>query len=154
MAKASLSKLQALRETGTLNPHPEKVTDPLFQEEEFLDPHDLVQVKYEMLRRAQKEGTSILSAASAFGFSRPVFYQAQKLFEQEGLAGLLPQRRGPKQAHKLTGEVMEAVQQALAQDPALRAPALARLVKERFGLSVHPRSIERALSRQEKKLPG
>jgi len=154
MAKASLSKLQALRETGTLNPHPEKVTDPLFQEEEFLDPHDLVQVKYEMLRRAQKEGTSILSAASAFGFSRPAFYQAQKLFEQEGLAGLLPQRRGPKQAHKLTGEVMEAVQQALAQDPALRAPALARLVKERFGLSVHPRSIERALSRQEKKLPG
>lgn len=153
MPKASSSKLQVLREMGTLNPHPEKVTDPLFQEEEFLDPHDLIQVKYEMLRRVQKEGMPVLNAAAVFGFSRPAFYQAQKQFEQGGLAGLLPQRRGPKEAHKLTGEVMEAIQQVLTQDSTLRAPKLAKLVKEKFGFSVHPRSIERALSRQRKKLP-
>jgi hypothetical protein len=40
-----------------LNPSPERVTDELFQE--FFDPRDLVQVKYEMLRRVQTEGQPV-----------------------------------------------------------------------------------------------
>ena len=39
---------------------------------------------------------------------------------------------------------------ARAAAPALRAPQLAQLVAERFGVTVHPRSIERALSQPEK----
>ena len=45
------AKLRSLREQGTLNPRPQAVTDDLFTASEFFDPHDLVQVKYEMLRR-------------------------------------------------------------------------------------------------------
>ena len=62
---------------------------------EFFDPRDLVQVKYEMLRRAREEGVAVSRAAEAFGFSRVAFYQIQRAFESEGLAGLLPRRRGP-----------------------------------------------------------
>src|SRR5208283_4501845 len=49
------SKTDALAEDGTLNPAPEKVRDPKFQEDGFFDPRDIVQVKYEMLRRASVE---------------------------------------------------------------------------------------------------
>ena len=49
------SKADILREEGTLNPAPEKVRDPKFQQSEFFDPRDVVQVKYEMLRRVSVE---------------------------------------------------------------------------------------------------
>ena len=89
-------KREALQEQGTLNPRPRAVTDPLFAEDSFFDPRDLVQVKYEMLRRVQSEGHSVTDAAAAFGFSRPSFYQALSAFEGDGLAGLVPHKRGPK----------------------------------------------------------
>lgn len=145
------SKARALREEGTLNLHPETVHDVLFQENEFFDPRDLLQVKYEMLRRVRVEGQSIQQAAETFGFSRPSFYKAQKAFDQEGIPGLLPQRRGPHGAHKLTGEIMEAIEQMVQEDQTVRAPALAKRIEEQFGLTVHPRSIERALARRKKK---
>lgn len=145
------SRLLALRQHGALNPHPAKIRDELFQRGEFFDPRDLVQVKYEMLRRVQKEGHPVSRTAAAFGFSRPSFYKAQGAFQQEGLPGLLPKKRGPKGARKLTGAVMDFVTAALAEDDQLDGRALAQLIEQRFGLEVHPRSIERALERQEKK---
>jgi len=98
-------KLETLRQYGALNPRPEDVTDELFKAGEFFDARDVVQVKYEMLRRVEKEGRPITEAASAFGFSRPSFYQAQFAFEQGGIAGLVPHKRGPKEAHKLTNKI-------------------------------------------------
>jgi transposase len=144
-------KLHSLRQQGTLNPRPQTVTDELFANSEFFDARDLVQVKYEMLRRVQKEDRPISVAAAAFGFSRPSFYQAQSAFEQDGLAGLVPRKRGPKAAHKLTAEIIDSLQQARQQDPSLRTSQLAALVKQRFQLVVHPRTIERGLARSQKK---
>ena len=99
-------KTQALRRSGTLNLRPQDVHDELFREREFFDSRDLVQVKYEMLRRVSKEGHSISQAAASFGFSRPSFYQALTAFDTSGLAGLVPQKRGPKQGHKLTPQIL------------------------------------------------
>ena len=145
------SKTQALCENGTLHPHPETVHDERFQENDFFDARDSLQVKYEMLRRVAVEGKSIKKTAEEFGFSRPSFYHARSAFEAEGLAGLLPQRRGPQRAHKLKERVMEFIEQSLQADESLRASGLAERVERRFGLCVHPRSIERALERRRKK---
>jgi len=145
------SKVEALQDQGTLNTHPEKVRDEFFLENDFFDPRDLAQVKYEMLRRAHVDGYSLKDAAEAFGFSRPTFYKTQAAFEESGLQGLIPRRRGPRGAHKLTGEVMSFVEQILVADESLRGPALALRIEERFGVRVHPRSIERALARRQKK---
>jgi hypothetical protein len=82
-------KIRALQQQGTLNPRPKAVRDPLFLQDDFFDPRDLVQVKYEMLRRVRTEGQSVTDAAVSFGFSRPSFYQAQSAFEDDGLAGLV-----------------------------------------------------------------
>ncbi len=145
-------KTRALQQEASLYPHPEQVTDELFLTHEFFDPRDLVQVKYEMLRRVQSEGQAVSQSAAHFGFSRPSFYQAQAAFQQGGLPALMPQKRGPKKAHKLTAEVLALVRQAQQQDPSLRPAALALLVKNTYGITVHPRSIERALTRSQKKL--
>jgi transposase len=144
-------KSLALRQQGCLNPHPDHVKDELFQAREFFDPRDLVQVKYEMLRRVETEGLSVSRSAAAFGFSRPSFYQAQKTFQQGGLPALMPRRRGPKQAHKLTAEVLAFLRQARQEDPSLRPAVLASRIQDRYGITVHSRSIERALVRSQKK---
>src|SRR5712691_2326826 len=140
-------KTLALRQQGCLNPHPELVTDELFQAREFFDPRDLVQVKYEMLRRVETEGLPVSRSAAAFGFSRPSFYQAQETFQQGGLPALMPQKRGPKQAHKLTAEVLAFLRQVRQEDPWLRPAALASRIQDRYGITVHPRSIAPAWMR-------
>jgi transposase len=151
MAKRRSPKAEALLCNGTLNPHPERVQDKSFLENDFFDPRDLLQVKYEMVRKTQVEGEAVTKAAGAFGFSRPSLYQARRAFEQGGLSGLIPQRRGPKQAHKLTGAVMAFIQEALQADESLSMAELVRMVKEQFDVRVHRRSIERALVRRQKK---
>ena len=145
------SKSRALREHGSLHPRPSQVRDPIFQDSEFFDPRDLVLVKYEMIRRVRVDRRPVSEAAEAFGFSRVALYQAMAAFQAEGLPGLLPRRRGPKAANKLTDPVLEFIDRQRAADRSLRAPALAKRVQEHLGLSVHPRSIERALARRAKK---
>lgn len=147
------TKVERLRQLGALNPHPERVRAPWFQSSGFFDAHDLVQVKYEMLRQVNLECASKAKAAALFGVSRPTFYQAEAAFARDGLAGLLPrasipQQRGPKGAHKLRPEVMDFIEQRLKADGHVHARALARQIEAELGLSVHPRSIERALARK------
>lgn len=150
MAKRPDAKSQYLRAHGTLNPRPQLVSDELFLDSEFFDPRDLVLVKYEMLRRVRLDEMDVTEAAAAFGFSRPSFYHAQSLFQQGGLAGLIPKRPGPQQAHKLSDKILDYLRQQLAVNDLLRATQLRQLVLEKFGLAVHPRSIERALHREKK----
>lgn len=151
MPEALTPKGRTLHDNGTLNRRPEGVTDPLFLEHEFFDAGDLLQVKYEMLRRVQTEGWSVTQAAQRFGFSRLSLYHALSAFEREGLGGLVAKKRGPKGAHKLSHEIMAFLEQLLEHEPTLNARALAQHVEQRFALSVHPRSVERALKRRKKK---
>jgi transposase-like protein len=109
-------KLEALEESGTANPHPDAVHDPAFVDSDFFDPRDLVQVRYEMLRRVRTEGQSVADAAARFGVSRPTFYKVQTDFNRTGLPGLLPAKRGPHGPHKLTAEVMRFVEAEVAKE--------------------------------------
>jgi transposase len=142
-------KVAALRAERSLNPRPHAVTDERFARSEFLDARDLVQVKYEMVRRARVDGEPVSRAADAFGFSRPSFYAAQAALDRGGLAALVPARPGPKRAHKMTGEVVSFSREQLAADPTLSSQALVERIDERFGITVHRRSVERALARAE-----
>jgi transposase len=143
-------KEESLRAARALNPRPDVVADAAFAESEFLDARDLVQVKYEMVRRVRVEGEPVAATAEAFGFSRPSWYAAAAALDDEGLPGLLPARPGPRRAHKLTEEVVADLRSALDDDPSLRTADLVARVESRFGLRVHPRSVERALARSER----
>ena len=145
------AKPQALRDSGTFNPGHAKVRHVLFQKSEFFDPQDLPQLKYETLRSLQKEGYSVAKAAREFGLSRPTIYQSQAHFEARGLTGLLPAKPGPKQAHKLTSEVLDYLKELTRAQPPLKAGQLAARVRQRFKLKVHPRTIEKALKSKAKR---
>ena len=144
-------KEEALREQNALNPRADQVRDPLFANGEFFDARDLVQAKYEMLRRVSMDGQSVSETASAFGVSRPSFYLALAAFERDGLAGLLPRKRGPRGRHKLTPEVVAFVIEERHDDESVSSAELADRIEARFAVRVHPRSVERALSKEKKK---
>ncbi|MGH2870969.1 MAG: helix-turn-helix domain-containing protein [Solirubrobacteraceae bacterium] len=147
--RADDGKARELALTRTLNRRPEAVVDAGFGSSEFFDARDLVQVKYEMVRCVEAEGSSVSAAAGAFGFSRQSYYSAARVLADEGLAGLVPSRPGPRGAHKLTEEVLDHLAQLREADPALGAAELVAAVAERFGVTVHRRSVQRALARRE-----
>jgi len=80
----------------------------------------------------------------------PAVYQAQAAFQQAGLSGLLPRHRGPKERHKLSTEVIEYVQALRAAEPNLTTVACVQAIQEKFGITVHRRSLERALTSKKK----
>jgi len=149
--KGNAAKRQALLQSGTLNKSAAKVVDPKFKNMAFFDPEDILQVKYEMLRSAQEDEAGIQQASKTFGFSRITFYKTEKAFKKSGLVGILPQKKGPRRAHKLTGEVMEFVSRLVEQKPDIKSAELVEKIKDCFNLSVHRRSIERAIDRSKKK---
>lgn len=145
------TKRRSLEEHGSLNRRPEAVRAPLFAEHDFFDPEDLVQVKYEMLRRVRVDGETVSAVAAEFGLTRPSFYAARERFESEGLAGIIPRRSGPHGGHKLSEEVVDFLEEVLAAAPSTRPSQLVDRVQQQFGRHVHVRSIERALNRRRKK---
>ena len=144
------AKTRSLKEHGCLNPNAETVCDELFLSNAFFDPRDLLQVRYEMLRRVREDGVPVSHAAASFGVSRPTWYQAQRAYDAGGLPGLLPEKPGPRRRHKLSDEVVEALLAAKSEQPELTAAALVDLVRARFGITIHRRSIGRMLAQVKK----
>ena len=144
------AKTRSLKEHGCLNPNAETVRDELFLSNGFFDPRDLLQVRYEMLRRVREDGVPVSHAAASFGVSRPTWYQAQRAYDAGGLPGLLPEKPGPRRRHKLSDEVVEALLAAKSEQPELTAAALVDLVRARFGITIHRRSIGRMLAQVKK----
>ena len=143
-------KSDSLQSHGALNPRPEEVADELFREHPFFDPRDLVQVRYEMLRRVRLDGESISACTRRFGVTRPTWYRAARAFDAAGLAGLVPARPGPRSPRKLSAEIVDELAVVRRRNPRISHRRLAELACERFGVRVHRRSVERALSRQKK----
>lgn len=144
-------KAERLRVLGVLNRQPERVLAPWFALDTFFDPRDWVQVKYEMLRLVHTEGASKANAAALFGVSRPTFYQAEAAFDKGGLAGLMPRQRGPKGAHKLDQHLLDFIAAYQHERGPVGARDLADVISKELGISVHPRSIERAVARKKKR---
>lgn len=134
-----------------LHPHPDRIRDALFRQGDFFDPRDLIQVRYELLRRHLVDKQPVTKVIRDFGLSRQLFYVLLALFQQQGLAGLLPRKRGPKGAHKCTDAILAFVIARREKSPGRSVKELAEDVGQKFGVQLHPRTLERRLSRQEKK---
>ena len=144
-------KVAALRAAGALHPHPEAVHDDAFLRHTFFDARDRVQVKYEMLRRHRVDGRPVTEVAASFSISRQAFYEALTAFTAVGLPGLLPKRPGPKRAHKCTDAIVDFAGRWQADEPEPSAERLAAAVRQQFHVTIHPRSLQRALDRRKKK---
>jgi hypothetical protein len=139
------SRLAVLEAAGLVHPRAGAVTAEVFRDHRpFFLAADKVQVKYEMLRAVAVDGATVVAAAAAHGYSRAEFYLVQAAFAERGMAGLVDGRRGRKGPTKVTGELATYLRDA----PADRSGAeLAREVEDRFGVSLHRRTAERARRR-------
>ena len=147
-------KAKFLAEHKTLHPHPERVRDSLFAQGGFFDPRDLVQVRYEMLRRYLVERQPVTQVILDFGISRQMFYVLLRMFQQEGLAGLLPHKRGPKEAHKCSEAIITFAAACREKSPSRPTKELVEEIGRKFGVQLHPRTLERHLARLGKKRRG
>jgi transposase len=145
------SRVRSLREQRALHRHPEKIQDEAFRSGDFFDPRDLVQVRYEMLRRHRVDGKAVSEVVHSFGISRQAFYVTDASFRNRGLPGLLPRRRGPRRAHKCTDEILDFVEQWRRTTDGKET--IVEAVRRRFEVTINPRSIERAMKRRKKKPP-
>ena len=145
-------KRERLRRAGLLNRKPERVADPLFRRGAFFDPADLLQVRYEMVRAARCERGGVTAVAQRFGVSRKTCARSMARFEKDGLPGLLPAKRGPRAPHKITPEVLRFIVELRERHGRIGARRLVPLVEAEFGLRLHPRAIEKALERRQKKM--
>jgi transposase len=145
IAMSERSRRAALEQAGLLHPRAEEVSADLFGcGEPFFLAADKVQVKYEMLRAVAVDGASVVAAAAAHGYSRAEFYLVSAAFSERGMAGLVDGRRGRKGPTKLTAEVAAFVRAAPSE---LSGAELTREVEDRFGVSLHRRTVERARRR-------
>jgi len=151
MSTSEDSKARFLAAQQALHPHPERIKDAQFQQSEFFDRRDLVQVRYELLRRHLVEARPVTEIIRDFGVSRQMFYVLLRMFQQEGLSGLLPRKRGPRGAHKCSAAIVAFVASRREELPGRSTQELAEDVAGKFGVQLHPRTLERQLSRQKKK---
>ena len=100
---------------------------------------DKVQVKYEMLRAHLVDGLPVVSAASQHGYSRAAFYLVAEAFDDQGMQGLLDEKRGRRGSLKVTPEINAYVRSAQH----LSGAQLSLEVAERFGVVLHRRTLER-----------
>ncbi|HKB42471.1 MAG TPA: hypothetical protein VKD72_38950 [Gemmataceae bacterium] len=145
------AKTHFLAQRGALHPHPERVQDGLFRGSTFFDPHDLIQVRYEMVRRFRVDGHAAIAVARSFGVSRQSLYLLAQAFQDRGLPGLFPGKRGPKAASKCTNEVLAFVHARLAESPGLTADELLSDIRQHLGIRLHRRTLQRRRNRLGKK---
>ena len=137
-------KYHNLKKAGLFNSDQERVKDPLFLEHtNFFDPCDNLQIRYEMLRSHLMESDSVVGICRRFGISRQSFYTLEEKFKKEGTAGLLPKKPGPRGPSKITAEVLEFVLQCLQADQKISIIEIKSQIKQKFGVSLHRRTIEK-----------
>jgi len=141
------AKSKALRDSGTLNPHPEAVRSELFQMD-FFDPYDLAQVKYEMLRAHSVDEDPVAEVCRQFGLSRESFYQIERAFHELGFCAFLPRKRGRKGPVKLRGEVLEFAVAQKKEHPDIDPGRLAALIRERYGIAIHRTTVLRGMKKK------
>jgi transposase len=141
------SRRQFLATEGLLNSKPEQARHPLFRTHPFFDPLDLVQVRYEMLRSARVEGTSVADTVRLFGFSRQYFYDQERKFMDRGVAGLLsaPQGRTPLLARNQ--EIVSFIVQRKMSQPELTGEDLRQEIQATFRVACSRRTVERIIEK-------
>ena len=144
------TKKEFLKESATLNPHPEKIKAERFVKNEFFDPNDLLQVRYELVRGHKKEKLAISEIANIFGVTRLTVYRLIEAFEKKGLQGLLSGQRGPKKASKMTDTILDFIENMIKHDKKTTKDTMIERIKEEFGIKVHRRTLERALKKSLK----
>ena len=145
-----MSKQDILLENGTFNRNHANVTEQRFVDDDFYDPHDLAQVKYEMLKTVRESEETVEEISIRFGFSRAGFYKVKNSFEKEGLSAFVSNKTGPQNAWKLTKEYQRFIDSYLMKNPGAGSGEIASVLKTEKGLEISIRTIDRYRNRKKR----
>jgi hypothetical protein len=110
-----------------------------------IDIEDEVARKIAMLVKGECGPGGPSRAAKEFGYSRPRYFQLRTRYHNQGAAGLVSQRRGPKTNYRRTREVVCQVVRYRFLDSDISAEVIAQKLRQNnFYISV--RSVERILA--------
>jgi transposase len=151
MSNKEKEKTWYLKKGSTFNSKASEVKDELFLKNDFFDPQDLVQVKYEMLRKVEKEDFKVKEAVHLFGMSRQYYYKIKPAFDRQGMTGLLPDKRGPKHPFKLTDDIVGFINEMLKEEPSVTNQQITERIEARVKVVVNPRTIQRMRKGQKKR---
>lgn len=142
-------KHENLRKAGLFNPNFQKVNDSRFSHEpSFFDPCDNLQVRYEMIRSHIIEGDNVSNVCKRFGVTRQTFYTLQEKLANEGSAGLLQKKPGPRGPSKLNKTVMNFIKDQIVDSEKISAIQLKKEIAQKFGISLHRRTVEKILKKK------
>jgi len=116
---------------------------------------DAVTSRLLMLIEGQCEGLGPALAAQKYGLSRQRYYQVQKQFQENGVLGLVSQKRGPKSNSVRTDEVERQVIRHRFLDPDASVDVIAQKLRQ-SGFEISTRSVERVIEKYglQKKTPS
>jgi len=80
--------------------------------------------------------------AGEFGFSKARYYQLRRLFEQEGAAALMSEKRGPKRNYRRNREVVCQTIRYRFLDPDASSEVIAQRLRQ-CGFQISKRSVDR-----------
>ena len=140
-------KKKFLESRGLLNTRLERVTHPLFLSLDFFDPLDLPQVRYELLRAARAEDTSVAEACKLFGFSREYFYRLERAFMERGYVALLGLPRGRRPLIALNQEIVNFVVHRKLEQPTLSGEELRKEILTLYKVDCSRRTVERIVEK-------
>jgi len=132
-----------LEKEGLLNPKPERVSYSLFETLGFLDPFDLPQVRYEMIRSARVEKLSVSEACKLFGFSREYFYKLERAFMSRGYVAMLGSTMGRRPIIALNQEIINFIAHRKIEDPGFSGEKLREQIKGLYNVDCSRRTVER-----------
>lgn len=138
-----MEKKDILIANGTYNTRYHAVKKKEFQVGSFYDPMDIVQVKYEMLRELQESREAVGAVALEFGFSRTSYYTIKENFEASGITSLIPEKKGPKEQHKLTKSLREFTDEYILNNPKASAAEITEVLVNEKCIEISKRTIER-----------
>jgi transposase len=108
-----------------------------------------------MLIEGECEGLGPARAAQKYGLSRQRYYQVHRQFQENGVAALFSQKRGPKSNSVRTDEVQRQVIRHRFLDPDASVDVIAQKLRQ-AGFVISTRSVERVIEKyglQKKTLP-
>lgn len=145
-------KHENLLKAGLFNPNYQKINDSKFcRESSFFDPCDQLQVRYEMIRSHMVEGYNVSDICKRFGITRQTFYTILQKLADEGTAGLLQKKPGPRGPSKLNKKILCFIEERVNADGKTTASELVKDISQTFNISLHKRTIEKFLTNMHKK---
>lgn len=139
------TKKHFLQKEGLINPKPERVQYHFFNANKFFDPLDLPQVRYEMLRLARGDKTSVANACRLFGFSREYFYQLERKFMENGFVALIGDQKGRRPLIALNNEIVNFIVHRKIDNHSLSGEDLREEILKIYKLDCSRRTVERVI---------